>query len=554
MLISRLSVFLSFVFIFIAAPSGDAQDAADLASDAALLLRGLKGLHHDDGNASTPAAGLHPSLVDSAWNQIQGVFEGMASSAGEGQQSHAGFWTAFAASLLNIIFSEIGDKTFFIAAILSMRGSHIIVFWAAFACLALMTLLSALLGKLLPTLLPKIWTHYAAIVLFFVFAVKSFYDACMNTFEEPEEEIRELEQEMNLDAASEDATPLSDHHLISNNNHSNDMTMPITSFPQGFRLLPSEPSGPEPSEPHAQTHNHSHSHSHPTHTARAKYDPSLPSTAVPSPFSETALPDSNEDEGGGGEDKHVGSSVGNSNSNHHLHMRSQQSQRSQQQSTAAESSDALDRPFSSIADEGSSHASPPTSTSTSQHDHSNQLPPTAAAPPPDLNTPLVQQQEPAHTDTDTDTDGAGQGQGATYGYVPSPPLDFVRHTSTASSRLGGVGGVPGRLRRRVRGTWVERWGLSWIVNKTFWQAFMMTFCAEWGDRSQITTIALAAKLEETVGVTVGGCLGHAICTGIAVVGGKMLAASISERAVALAAGTLFLVFAVGSLLLGPNVV
>ncbi|EER14265.1 conserved hypothetical protein [Perkinsus marinus ATCC 50983] len=38
----------------------------------------------------------------------------------------------------------------------------------------------------------------------------------------------------------------------------------------------------------------------------------------------------------------------------------------------------------------------------------------------------------------------------------------------------------------------------------------MTFLAEWGDRSQISTIALASS-KNPVGVTIGGVLGHCIC-------------------------------------------
>ena len=45
----------------------------------------------------------------------------------------------------------------------------------------------------------------------------------------------------------------------------------------------------------------------------------------------------------------------------------------------------------------------------------------------------------------------------------------------------------------------------------------MTFLAEWGDRSQLTTIILGAR-EDALGVTLGGVLGHALCTGLAVLG------------------------------------
>jgi putative Ca2+/H+ antiporter (TMEM165/GDT1 family) len=64
--------------------------------------------------------------------------------------------------------------------------------------------------------------------------------------------------------------------------------------------------------------------------------------------------------------------------------------------------------------------------------------------------------------------------------------------------------------------------------------FTLTFLAEWGDRSQIATIGLAAS-SNVVGVTLGGCLGHAVCTGAAVAGGRGMASMISERAVAVRA-------------------
>ncbi|KAF4662940.1 hypothetical protein FOZ61_002076 [Perkinsus olseni] len=83
------------------------------------------------------------------------------------------------------------------------------------------------------------------------------------------------------------------------------------------------------------------------------------------------------------------------------------------------------------------------------------------------------------------------------------------------------------------------------------QSFVMSFLAEWGDRSQISTIALASS-KNPYGVMVGGILGHCICSGIAVVGGRLLASRISERQVAIAGGVLFLVFALSSLLLGVD--
>ncbi|MEH2461256.1 TMEM165/GDT1 family protein [Nostoc sp.] len=75
------------------------------------------------------------------------------------------------------------------------------------------------------------------------------------------------------------------------------------------------------------------------------------------------------------------------------------------------------------------------------------------------------------------------------------------------------------------------------------EAFVLTFMGEWGDRTQIATIALAAG-NNPIGVTIGAILGHAICAAIAVIGGKMIAGRISERQLTLIGGCLFLVFGV----------
>jgi len=52
-----------------------------------------------------------------------------------------------------------------------------------------------------------------------------------------------------------------------------------------------------------------------------------------------------------------------------------------------------------------------------------------------------------------------------------------------------------------------------------------------------------------MGVIIGGTLGHAICTGIAVLGGRIVAQKISVRTVTLIGGVVFLVFALSAFLL-----
>jgi putative Ca2+/H+ antiporter (TMEM165/GDT1 family) len=87
--------------------------------------------------------------------------------------------------------------------------------------------------------------------------------------------------------------------------------------------------------------------------------------------------------------------------------------------------------------------------------------------------------------------------------------------------------------------------------KIFTQTCTLTFLAEWGDRSQIATVALAAS-KNVFGVVIGGLIGHALCTGVAVVGGRMLAAKISEKHVAIVGGILFILFAIHAFFVDPE--
>lgn len=109
----------------------------------------------------------------------------------------AGSWmSGFLKSFGVILASEIGDKTFIIAAVMAMKHSRRWVFLGAAAALALMTVLSAMLGWAAPNLLPKAYTHYAATVLFFCFGVRLLYDTILNKAEAVSDEIEEVEREL----------------------------------------------------------------------------------------------------------------------------------------------------------------------------------------------------------------------------------------------------------------------------------------------------------------------------------------------------------------------
>jgi len=90
-----------------------------------------------------------------------------------------------------------------------------------------------------------------------------------------------------------------------------------------------------------------------------------------------------------------------------------------------------------------------------------------------------------------------------------------------------------------------------FVSHVFIESFTLTFLAEWGDRSQITTIILAAR-EDVFGVTLGGILGHGLCTGIAVIGGRLIAQRISVRTVTFVGGVVFILFALSALFISPE--
>lgn len=126
-----------------------------------------------------------------------------------------------------------------------------------------------------------------------------------------------------------------------------------------------------------------------------------------------------------------------------------------------------------------------------------------------------------------------------------PQATMQEEMSEVEEKLAA--GLPGSNEARSIGR--IRRALAKICTPIFLEAFVLTFLAEWGDRSQITTIALAAH-KDPIGVTLGGIIGHAFCTGLAVIGGRIIALKISQRLVAVAGGLLFFVFAVSALVYG----
>ncbi|MBD2099411.1 TMEM165/GDT1 family protein [Leptolyngbya sp. FACHB-261] len=81
--------------------------------------------------------------------------------------------------------------------------------------------------------------------------------------------------------------------------------------------------------------------------------------------------------------------------------------------------------------------------------------------------------------------------------------------------------------------------IAWLA--PLLESFVLIFLAEWGDRTQIATVALAAA-HNPVGVAAGAIFGHGFCSGLAVLGGKWVAGRISERVILFCGGGLFILF------------
>ncbi|KAK5632395.1 hypothetical protein RRF57_008111 [Xylaria bambusicola] len=104
---------------------------------------------------------------------------------------------SFILSLTMILFSEVGDKTFLVAALMAMKHDRMVVFTAAFGALLVMTVLSAVLGHTLPALIPKRLTSFLAAGLFFVFGAKLLREGlAMDPNEGVSAEMEEVEMEL----------------------------------------------------------------------------------------------------------------------------------------------------------------------------------------------------------------------------------------------------------------------------------------------------------------------------------------------------------------------
>ncbi|PBP28544.1 hypothetical protein BUE80_DR000555 [Diplocarpon rosae] len=321
---------------------------------------GLAGLEKPSDLPKTPNSIPHP-LPDSANKDHLDISKPDAKSTSkfglpkdEGKDGLIQPLHSFLLSLTMILFSEVGDKTFLIAALMAMKNDRLLVFSAAFSALITMTVLSAVLGHAVPTLIPKKFTNFLASGLFLIFGARLLKEGlAMDPGEGVGAEMKEVEQE------------LEEKEYLASQQGSKRSSISPYALEMGM--------------------------------SRANTRKSRSGSRIPSP---------------------------------------------------------------------------PRSPSSS----------------PDRS--------------------------------PSTPRSAVK---------GAVGGLHNLLSLLLSPAWV--------------QTFIMTFLGEWGDRSQIATIAMAAG-QDYWWVTGGAISGHAVCTGIAVIGGRAIAGRVSLRVVTLGGAIAFLVFGV----------
>lgn len=106
-------------------------------------------------------------------------------------------WDSLAGSFSSIAATEIGDKTFIVAALMAMRYPRFQVFTAAYAALFIMTILSGIAGHALGALVSKRWSALVAALLFLIFGIKSLREGlAMSPDQGVGEEMREVEAEL----------------------------------------------------------------------------------------------------------------------------------------------------------------------------------------------------------------------------------------------------------------------------------------------------------------------------------------------------------------------
>lgn len=143
------------------------------------------------------AAGTTP-LSSTTASSTTSVITNTKATAGNGEtEDQSSAATSFFVAISMIVVSEIGDKTFLIAALMAMRHNRMIVFLGSISSLFIMTILAGVFGQAFTSFIPKRFIHLSASVLFFVFGYKILQEGlAMPSGAGVQEEMEEVEEEL----------------------------------------------------------------------------------------------------------------------------------------------------------------------------------------------------------------------------------------------------------------------------------------------------------------------------------------------------------------------
>lgn len=170
--------------------------AAAMVSASAQPHSGSKPPINFDGEDELPPSKLTVNKLTDADNEPSNslVQDDLEDAEGDEHEKNI---QSFYMAVSMIVVSEIGDKTFLIAALMAMKHLRLVVFSAAFLSLAVMTVLSGIVGHALPTLISQRVTQFLASVLFVVFGIKLLNEGLhMSKEAGVDEELAEVEEEL----------------------------------------------------------------------------------------------------------------------------------------------------------------------------------------------------------------------------------------------------------------------------------------------------------------------------------------------------------------------
>uniref|UniRef100_A0AAG5DIC3 GDT1 family protein n=1 Tax=Anopheles atroparvus TaxID=41427 RepID=A0AAG5DIC3_ANOAO len=448
--------------------------------------------------------------------------------------SDIGFVHAFAASFMVIIVSELGDKTFFIAAIMAMRHPRLTVFAGAIAALALMTVLSVVFG-MAATIIPRVYTFYISTALFALFGLKMLYDGYRMSATEAAEELEEVQSDLRK----------RDDELARSISNGRKDTVEL--YPLGdTEEEAASKQKPKPMLSRTGTATSSLGSAILATSHRRLNNGSIHSLAEQGLHEASAA---------------AAAVAASSSGSGTMRLSSSASQLYGPNGPMEAAARNTGISTGESGETGGSLAKSPIGDSTGDGVGGAAL----DAREPDRTTTLAtsngganlgsEQRQRLRIANGIDNNNlmagthGGTGGGAATGGTPHATLE--REVSAGGGLMVQDAESGASRRGSTRGRLNNNSAALKLLFRIFMQAFTMTFVAEWGDRSQLTTIILSAR-ENVYGVIAGGVIGHSICTGLAVIGGRMIAQRISVRTVTLIGGVVFLLFALSALLFGPG--